>query len=258
MRRPQGAADAGTGSEKHAKRGADLVTGHDPERVDGAGRADGGRAGAPYMYAETLIMMAAAPGVAMGVRCRQLQGMLGGITGASNAPALSRPHKRISRPGADISRDSNWVVTVSDRRGPRVLALDSSGLKQHNRSEWTGAKWGVRRGFVKMHVLAGTWTMKILAPGVTDDAAGDPAMFESLPGQVADAGGAGEGGGAPRAEPPAAPGLGGGGPGYGNLLASGVPPPPPPRSRHSFREPPGTGPRPISCLAMPRTAQGGT
>ncbi|MDE0090981.1 MAG: transposase [Thaumarchaeota archaeon] len=70
-----------------------------------------------------------------------------------------------------------------------MLALDASGLKQHNRVEWTRARWKVRRGFVKMHVLVDTDTMKILAPGVTDDSVGDSAMFESLLGQVADAGG---------------------------------------------------------------------
>ena len=75
-----------------------------------------------------------------------------------------------------------------------------------------------------MHVLAGTGTMKMPAPGVADGAVGDTAMFESLLGQAVDTGGAGEGDDTRRAETPAAPGLGGG-PKYGNLLASGVPPP---------------------------------
>ncbi len=98
-------------------------------------------------------MMAAGLRVALGVRYRQLQGMGGRVVGESNTPVFSQLYKQISGLGADINRDPDGVVTVSDKKRSRILALDASGLKQHNRSEWMRAKWKVRRGFVKMHVL---------------------------------------------------------------------------------------------------------
>ena len=60
------------------------------------------------------------------------------------------------------------------------FAVDSTGLKQHNRGEWLRQKWKVRRGFVKMHVLADVDTRKILAVRVTDDRTGDSPMFVPL------------------------------------------------------------------------------
>ncbi len=207
---------AKTDNKKYVERGAALIIEYDPEWEDDVRRANEGKVGAPYRYAETLIMLAAGVRVAPGVRYRQLQGMVGKTAGRSNTPSFSQFCKRINRLDADVCRGPDGMVTVSDRRGPRVLALDASGLKQHNRGEWMRAKWKVRRGFVKMHVLVDTDTMKILALEVTDDTVGDSTMFESLLGQVADAGGA---------QPPAAaPPDPRDGRRYENLLASGVPP----------------------------------
>ncbi len=201
-----------TDNEKYVRRGADLVIEHDPEWEDEVRRANEGKVGAPYMYSDTLVMMAAGIRVALGVRYRQLQGMVGRMVGESNTPVFSQLYKRISRLGADINQDPGGVVTVSDKKRSRILALDASGLKQHNRGEWMRAKWKVRRGFVKMHVLVDTETMKILALEVTDDSVGDSSMFCKLLGQVVGA------------ERPKASGNNSSITEYENLLASGVPP----------------------------------
>ncbi len=74
------------------------------------------------------------------------------------------------------------------------------------------AKWKARRGFVKMHVLVDTETMKILALEVTNDSVGDSSMFSQLLGQVVGA------------ERPKASGNNSSITEYENLLASGVPP----------------------------------
>ena len=212
-----------TDNEKYVKRGADLVIAYDPEWEGDVRRANRGKVGAPYQYSETLIMMAAALRSALGVRYRQLEGMVGKMVGRSNTPAFSQLYKRIGRLDADINLDSSGVVTVSDRRSRRILALDASGLKQHNRGEWMRAKWKKRRGFVKMHVLVDTETMKILALEVTDDSVGDSSMFGALLGQVV---GAGRGQETPAASPPATATATATASvtGYENLLASGVPP----------------------------------
>ena len=221
MSRARSGAAAKTDNAKYVKRGAGLVIAHDQEWEDDVRRANEGKVGAPYQYAETLVMMAAALRSALGVRYRQLEGMVGGMVGESNTPVFSQLYKRISRLDADINRDPGGVVTVSDKKRSRILALDASGLKQHNRGEWMRAKWRVRRGFVKMHVLVDTETKKILALEVTDDSVGDSSMLGALLGQVVGAGGARSSSQPPAARPP-----GGGSDvtGYKNLLASGIPP----------------------------------
>lgn len=216
-------AAAKTDNEKYVRRGADLVMAYDPGWEDDVMRANEGKVGAPYRYADTLVMMAAGLRSALGVKYRQLEGMFGGMVGRSNTPAYSQMYKRIMKLDADINRDSDGVVTVSDKKRSRVLALDASGLKQHNRGEWMRAKWRVRRGFVKMHILVDTETKKILALEVTDNSVGDSSMFGELLGQVVareGAGGAGRSPGQPAAPPPAAAAV----TGYENLLASGIPP----------------------------------
>ena len=72
------------------------------------------------------------------------------------------------------------VPSVTGGMGTIRFAVDSTGLKQHNRGEWLRQKWKVKRGFVKMHVLVDVDTRKILAVRVTDDRTGDSPMFVPL------------------------------------------------------------------------------
>ena len=214
---------AKTDNEKYVKRGADIFIGYDPGWQDEVGHANEGKVGAPYRYSESLLMLAAAFKVAMGAPYRQLEGMVGKMVGESQTPSFSQLYKRINR--LDVDTDQTGVVTVSDRKHSKILAADATGLKRHNRGEWMRAKWKVRRGFVKMHVLVDTETMKILALSVTDDSVGDSTMFSSLLGQHVDAirKEGGPDGAPPRpngAGPP--PSESSGDPRYRNLLASGA------------------------------------
>jgi len=43
-----------------------------------------------------------------------------------------------------------------------------------------GAKWNIRRGFIKMHVMVDSKTKKIYAVSVTDDSHGDAPEFNKL------------------------------------------------------------------------------
>ena len=95
-------------------------------------------------------MLAAALRVGMGVRYRQLEGAIGKMIGESRTPTFSQLRKRIGN--LDMDTDQGGMITVSDRKRSRILAADATGLKQHNRGEWMGKKWKVKRGFVKLHV----------------------------------------------------------------------------------------------------------
>ena len=172
---------AKTDNEKYVKRGADLFIVYDFAWEVEVEQANEGKIGAPYQYSETLLMLAAAVKVGLGVPYRQLEGIVGKMIGESKTPSFSQLYKRIAR--LDVNIDQSDMVVVSDKVHSRILAVDATGLKQHNRGEWMRVKWKKRRGFVKVHALVDTQTMKILALSVTDDSVGDSTMFKALLGQ---------------------------------------------------------------------------
>lgn len=98
-----------------------------------------------------------------------------------DSPHYSVLCRRINHLDGDID---GGVVRVSDRGTPMMLLADASGLKQCNRGEWVRQKWKVRRGFVKIHLLADAGTKRILAAMVTDDKTGDSPVLEDLLGTV--------------------------------------------------------------------------
>jgi len=56
-----------------------------------------------------------------------------------------------------ISRRVNKLDIKIDKRignDDIVIALDSTGIKVANRGEWIRDKWHVRRGYLKIHVVA--------------------------------------------------------------------------------------------------------
>ena len=176
-----------TDNEKYVKWGADMFIEYNPGREDEAGHANKGKVRAPYRYSETLIMLAAALRVGLGVRYRQLEGTVGKMIGESRTPSFSQLRKRMGQ--LDVSTYQGGMITVSDPEQSRVLAADATGLKQYNRGEWMGKKWRVKRGFVKLHVMVDTQTMKIVALSVTDESVGDVTEFRPLLGQCMDAAG---------------------------------------------------------------------
>ena len=187
--------------------------------------------GAPYRYSETLIMLAAALRVGLGIQYRQLEGTVGKMIGEYRTPSFSQLRKRIWR--LDVNTYQGGMITVSNPGHSRILAADATEIKQHNRGEWMGKKWRVKRGFVKLHVMVDTQTMKIVALSVTDESVGDVTEFRPLLGQSMDAVGARDGAGdvphhprdpgpdAPAREQDCAPPRH---PAYQNRLASGIPP----------------------------------
>ena len=90
-------------------------------------------------------MLAAAPRVGLGVRYGQLGGTSEKMIGESRTPSFSQLRRRMG--GLDVGTNQGGTITVSDQKHSRILAADAAGLKQHNRGEWMGTKWRVKRGF---------------------------------------------------------------------------------------------------------------
>ena len=126
--------------------------------------------GAPFQYAESLFAALAVVKSMTGLPYRHLQGMLIETLGGWDAPCYTTIYRRFQ--SLEVKRNGN-VFTITGGGTVLIrLAVDSTGLKQHNRGEWIRHKWKVWRGFVKFHVMVDVDTKKILAVRVTDDRTG--------------------------------------------------------------------------------------
>ena len=135
----------------------------------------------PFKYASGMIMLATMLRTAYGFQYRQLSGFVAKTLGEYNTQDYTIPWCRINQ--LDIKTHGGFVQ-VSDRKESLIMLLDSTGIKQANQGEWIRTKWQVRRGFVKVHVLADADTRKILAVMITDDKTGDSPMLKNLLGIV--------------------------------------------------------------------------
>ena len=61
-----------------------------------------------------------------------------------------------------------------------IIAVDSSGIKVHNRGEWIREKWKRRRGWIKIHFAVDIKTKQITAYEVTDEQTHDNRVFKDL------------------------------------------------------------------------------
>ena len=108
------------------------------------------RMGAPYRYSETLIMLAAALRVGLGIQYRQLEGTVGKMIGESKTPSFSQLRKRMGR--LDMGTHRDGMMAVSDPKHSGILAAGATGLKQYNRGlrAVKSRAWGRRGGCVRL------------------------------------------------------------------------------------------------------------
>ena len=114
-----------TDNEKYVKRGADMFIEYNPEWEDDVSHANRGKVGAPYRYSETLIMLAAALRVGLGIQYRQLEGTVGKMIGESKTPSFSQLRKRMGRLGVGTHRDGMMTVSDSKRSRGRACKCES-------------------------------------------------------------------------------------------------------------------------------------
>ena len=163
-----------TDNEKYVKRGQALIIRDDPQRHEEVMVANKNKVSAPFQYAESLFAVLAAVKSMTGLPYRHLQGMLIEALGDWDTPCYTTICRRFQ--ALEVKRNGSVFTVTGGGTVPVRLAVDSTGLKQHNRREWIRHKWKVRRGFVKLHVMVDVVTKKILAVQVTDDRTGDSPM----------------------------------------------------------------------------------
>ncbi len=167
-----------TDNAKYVKRGAGLIVKYNPEWEKDLKDANCHKEkGAPFLYAEGMIMAAAALRTAFMIQYRQLSGMFEEMLKGADSPCYATIFRRIQKLDVDIAEH---VITVRDKPRNLVMIADATGLKQHNRGEWICKKWKVRRGFVKIHLMVDADTKQMLAVSVTSDAVGDSTELPTL------------------------------------------------------------------------------
>ncbi len=119
------------------------------------------RCGAPFQYAESLFAALAVVKSITGLSYRCLQGMLIETLDDGDSPWATQPYTEGFRHWRSRNGCVFTVMGGSSKTMPVRFAVDSTGLKQHNRRrEWIRHKWKIRRGFVKLYVMVDVWTQR--------------------------------------------------------------------------------------------------
>jgi len=167
--------------KRYISRGKFYVLHLDSEiMAQGVDKLNDGKVGAPFVYSDDCFMAVALFRHTVGVAYRQLQGIIEDCLGEKDSPKFPAIYKRINKIKLEESNSKSWFVDGKTKTEIVFLAGDSTGLKPTSRGDWMGAKWNIRRGFIKMHVMVDSKTKKIYAVSVTDDSHGDAPEFNKL------------------------------------------------------------------------------
>ena len=101
----------------------------------------------------------------------------------NKAPDYSNISRRINRLDIRISSDDS-IKSSLQHDDYFVIAIDSTGIKVTNRSEWIRHKWKVKRGYLKIHIAVDIKRKRILSLDVTSEQVHDgkvlPVVIEDI------------------------------------------------------------------------------
>jgi hypothetical protein len=101
----------------------------------------------------------------------------------NKAPDYSNISRRINRLDIRISSDDS-IKSSLQHDDYFVIAIDSTGIKVTNRSEWIRHKWKVKRGYLKIHIAVDIKRKRILSLDVTSEQVHDgkvlPVLIEDI------------------------------------------------------------------------------
>ena len=120
-----------TDNERYVKRGQTLIIKNDPQRCKDVTVANKNKVSAPFQYAESLFAALAAVKSMTGLPYRHLQGMLIETLGDCDAPCYTTIYRRLQ--ALKVKRNGSVFTVTGGGTVPVRLAVDSTGLKQHNR-----------------------------------------------------------------------------------------------------------------------------
>lgn len=109
-----------------------------------------GKVGEPCHYPESFVQLLGYMRAYFHLAYRQTEGIVVKAHARRKVPFIIPDYSTISR------RVNKVDIKIDKRIGNDdiVIALDSTGIKVANRGEWIRDKWHVRRGYLKIHVVA--------------------------------------------------------------------------------------------------------
>ncbi|TLM99946.1 IS5 family transposase [bacterium] len=145
------------------------------EWEDGLRRMNEGKEGARFEYPEAFMRLLAYIHVLFHLAYRQEEGFVRALSKhveGLKPPDFSTICDRVNK--LDIELDG--VRTDL----PISIAIDSSGIKVTNSGDWIRKKWGVRKGYLKVHLAVDPKSRECVSMRVTSEKTGDNRMLKPL------------------------------------------------------------------------------
>jgi IS5 family transposase len=136
------------------------------------------KVGEPFHYPDTFLLLLGYAKAYFHLPYRQTEGI---AQGHAKGKVPSIPHyttinRRINK--LDIKIKDNTSKEFEDDYF--IIAIDSTGIKVTNRGQWIRDKWGIRKGYLKIHIAVDIKSKKILSMKVTDEHVHDSKMLPEL------------------------------------------------------------------------------
>jgi hypothetical protein len=142
------------------------------------------KVGEPFHYPDTFLLLLGYAKAYFHLPYRQTEG----ITQAhAKGKVPSIPHyttinRRINKLDIKIKYTDNKSKQFEDDY--LIIAIDSTGIKVTNRGQWMREKWGIRKGYLKIHIAVDIKSKKILSMKVTDEHVHDSKALPELVGDI--------------------------------------------------------------------------
>lgn len=134
-----------------------------------------GKRGRPFVFPHTFMRFMAFLHVAF-LPYRQMEGFLRKLS--EYIPALHAADYSTFCKRMKVLDIGEPFLDIPD--GNVVVAVDSSGMKVSNRGEWMCHTWGVRKGWIKVHIAVDVTTKQLISLEITDERTHDGAMLKPL------------------------------------------------------------------------------
>lgn len=137
------------------------------------------KVGEPFHYPDTFLLLLGYAKAYFHLPYRQTEGI---AQGHAKGKVPSIPHySTINR------RINNLDIKIKDNKSSKefeydylIIAIDSTGIKVTNRGQWIRDKWGIRKGYLKIHIAVDIKSKKILSMKVTNEHIHDSKMLPEL------------------------------------------------------------------------------
>ncbi len=135
--------------------------------------------GEPFHYPNTFLLLLGYAKAYFHLPYRQTEGI---AQGHAKGKVPSIPHyttinRRINKLNIQIKDDKSNKEFEDDYL---IIAIDTTGIKVTNRGQWIRDKWGIRKGYLKIHIAVNIKSKKILSMKVTDEHVHDSKVLPEL------------------------------------------------------------------------------